>query len=233
MDEEYRDDHEDAEPAHGEPDPRELGGGMTEEIEQPGHRDERDDHENRHVRLDRGVDHPPDVHIGTRTGRTKKAVETELYQDTDTHAMRVSVIGGGRTTAAEYETAVTLGTELGSRGHDVVCGGLSGVMEGVAKGMHETGGQVIGILPGEETAAANQFVDVPIATGLGNARNVLVVLNGDATIAVDGATGTLSEIGHALDFGRPVAGLDTHAISGVEAVETPREAVDYVESATE
>ena len=145
--------------------------------------------------------------------------------------MRVSVIGGGRISPAEYETALALGTELGSRGHDVVCGGLSGVMEGVAEGMAGTDGRVVGILPGEETAAANRFVDVPIATGMGNARNVLVVLNGDAAIAIDGGTGTLSEIGHALDFGRPVAGLETHDIDGVEAVDSPHEAVEYVERA--
>jgi predicted Rossmann-fold nucleotide-binding protein len=68
---------------------------------------------------------------------------------------------------------------------------------------------------------------------MGNARNVMVVLNGDAAVAIDGAAGTLSEIGHALDFGRPIAGLDTHDIelAGFEAVETPEEAVEYVEAA--
>ena len=146
--------------------------------------------------------------------------------------MRVSVIGGGTTTDAEYETAMALGTELGTRSHDVVCGGLTGVMEGVAAGMAETGGQVIGILPGESTEDANPYVDVPIATGMGNARNVMVVLNGEATIAVDGGTGTLSEIAHALDLDRPVAGLDTHDFEGVEAVATPADAVDFVETAT-
>ena len=146
--------------------------------------------------------------------------------------MRVSVIGGSEITRSEYETATTLGRELGSRGHDVVCGGLTGVMEGVAAGMAETEGQVVGILPGDDREDANPFVDVPIATGLGNARNVLVVLNGDAAIAIDGGTGTLSEIAHALDLGRPVAGLDTHDIRGVEAVDSPREAIEYVERET-
>ena len=67
---------------------------------------------------------------------------------------------------------------------------------------------------------------------MGNARNLMVVLNGDAVVAVDGATGTLSELGHALDCGRPVAGLDTHdvALDGFRAVESPLAAVDYVES---
>ena len=70
---------------------------------------------------------------------------------------------------------------------------------------------------------------------MGNARNPLVVLNGDAVVAIDGAAGTLSELGHALDSGRPVAGLDIHDVDldGFRAVDTPRAAVDYVESAVD
>jgi hypothetical protein len=147
--------------------------------------------------------------------------------------MRVSVIGGGAVDRETEAVAETLGRQLGERGHEVVCGGLTGVMEGVARGMDEVGGRTIGILPGDDPAAANPHVDVPIATGMGSARNVLVVRNGAAAIAVDGATGTLSEIAHALDMGRPVAGLDTHAIDGVEAVETPAAAIDYVEQAVD
>jgi len=145
--------------------------------------------------------------------------------------MRVSVIGGGRVDEATYDRAVAVGEELGRRGHTVVCGGRGGVMEAVCRGADATGGHAIGILPGDDRRGANEHVDTVIATGMGNARNVLVVLNGDAAIAIDGATGTLSEIAHALDLGRPVAGLDTHEIDGVEAVETPERAVAYVESA--
>ncbi|MFC7114235.1 TIGR00725 family protein [Natronoarchaeum sp. GCM10025703] len=145
--------------------------------------------------------------------------------------MRVSVIGGGTVEDAEYETARRLGRVIAKRGHTVVCGGLGGVMEAACRGAHDEGGETIGILPGEDRGEANQYVTTPIATGLGNARNVLVVLNGDAAVAVDGSTGTLSEIAHALDTGRPVAGLDTHDVDGVEAVETPAEAVDHVELA--
>jgi len=145
--------------------------------------------------------------------------------------MRVSVIGGSEVTDEEYAVARRLGRTLAERGHTVVCGGLTGVMEAVARGVAAGDGATIGIVPGTDPAAANEYVDTIIATGLGNARNVLVVLNGDAAIAVDGGTGTLSEIGHALDFGRPVAGIDTHDVEGVEAVESAREAVEYVESA--
>ncbi|MFB6113698.1 MAG: TIGR00725 family protein [Halodesulfurarchaeum sp.] len=144
--------------------------------------------------------------------------------------MRVSVIGGSSVDEATYGQAVDLGAEIGRRGHDVVCGGLTGVMEGVAEGMEKTSGRTIGILPGPDADAANPSIDVPIATGIGNARNVLVVLNGDAAIAIDGGTGTLSEIAHALDYRRPVAGLDTHDVPGVTHVDTPREAVDFVEA---
>ncbi|MEF8806942.1 TIGR00725 family protein [Natronomonas sp.] len=147
--------------------------------------------------------------------------------------MRVSVIGGSSIEGETYATAQEVGRLLGERGHTVVCGGLGGTMEAVCKGAREEGAETIGILPTERRGDANEWVTTPIATGLGNARNVMVVLNGDAAIAIDGAAGTLSELGHALDFHRPVAGLDTHdiALDGFEAVDTPEDAVDYVESA--
>jgi uncharacterized protein (TIGR00725 family) len=147
--------------------------------------------------------------------------------------VRVSVIGGGVIDEATAATAREVGRRLGERGHTVVCGGLGGVMEAVCAGARETEGETIGIVPGPDREAANEYVDTAIATGLGNARNVLVTLNGDAAIAIDGSTGTLSEIGHALDFGRPVAGIDTHEIEGVATVESAAAAVDHVESAVE
>jgi hypothetical protein len=146
--------------------------------------------------------------------------------------MRVSVIGGSSVDEETYERAREVGRLLGERGHAIVCGGYGGVMEAACRGAREAGGRTVGILKGTDPAAGNDYLDVPIATGLGNARNVLVVLNGAATIAVDGATGTLSELGLALDAGRPVAGLDAHdcsAFDGFEAVSTPREAVESVE----
>lgn len=150
--------------------------------------------------------------------------------------MRVSVIGGSTVSDADYERARELGEVLADRGHEVVCGGRSGVMEAVCLGASERGGHTIGILQEVDRSVANQYVDTAIATGMGNARNALVVLNGDAVIAVDGSTGTLSEIALALDYGRPIAGLDTHRIEtvdGIEHVDTPREAVEYVEGVTE
>ena len=147
--------------------------------------------------------------------------------------MRVSVIGGSDVDEETYESARELGQLLAAGGHEVVCGGLGGVMEGVCRGVKERDGRTIGILPGSDRSAANPYVDTAIATGMGNARNTLVVLNGDAVVAIDGSTGTLSELGLALDYGRPVAGLDTlriDGIDGIEHVETPQAAAEYVES---
>jgi hypothetical protein len=146
--------------------------------------------------------------------------------------MRVSVVGGSTVTDAEYETARDLGAELAERGHTVVCGGLGGVMEAVCRGASEAGGETIGVLPSDRVGDANPYVTTPIATGLGHARNALVVLNGDAVVAVDGGGGTLSELGYASVYDRPVAGLGTHDVVGVEACETVAEAVAYVERET-
>lgn len=145
--------------------------------------------------------------------------------------MRVSVIGGSTVGDDQYEQAHRVGELLGERGHEVVCGGFGGVMEAVCAGAREASGHTIGILPNEDRETANDYVETVIATGMGNARNVLVVLNGDAVIAVEGSTGTLSELGHALGMDRPVAGIDTHSLEGIRHVDSAAAAVDYVESA--
>ncbi len=145
--------------------------------------------------------------------------------------MRASVIGGGTITDEEAAIAEAVGRELGRRGHTVVCGGLGGTMEAVCRGANAEGGETIGIVPGEDRAAANEFVDTAIATGMGHARNALVALNGDGVIALSGGPGTLSEIGFALVYDRPVVGIDTHDVPGVESVETPEAAVDALEEA--
>jgi uncharacterized protein (TIGR00725 family) len=144
--------------------------------------------------------------------------------------MRVSVIGGGDVDGATAAQARAVGRLLGERGHVVVCGGLGGVMEAACAGASAAGGRTIGILPTADRDDANEYVDTAIATGLGHARNALVVMNGDAVVAVDGGVGTLSELGFAGVFDRPVAGLGTHEVAGVEAVDSPAAAVDYVES---
>lgn len=147
--------------------------------------------------------------------------------------MWVSVIGGGTVTDEMGDAAREVGRLLGERGHTLVCGGRGGVMAAACEGASAAGGLTVGILPGEDPGAANEHVEVPIATGLGHARNALVVMNGEAVIAIDGSGGTLSELGFAFVYGRPVVGLDTHDLPGIEAVETPEEAVSAVERAVE
>jgi uncharacterized protein (TIGR00725 family) len=107
----------------------------------------------------------------------------------------------------------------------LVCGGLGGAMEAACRGAKQAGGTTVGILPGSDRSAANEFVDVAVPTGLGEARNALVVRTADALIAVGGGYGTLSEIALALRGGKPVIGLDTWQIEGVVSVDGPEAAV--------
>ncbi|SEH43393.1 hypothetical protein SAMN05192561_1011026 [Halopenitus malekzadehii] len=155
--------------------------------------------------------------------------------------MRVSVIGGSSIDDSEARIAEAVGRELADRGHTVVCGGLGGTMAAVCRGARaaDDPAETIGILPGDRRSTANRFVTIPIATGIGHARNALVVQNGDAVIALAGGAGTLSEIGMAAVYDRPIVGLGTHDCEGIkaldrfEAVETPAEAVAVVEAAVD
>jgi uncharacterized protein (TIGR00725 family) len=121
-----------------------------------------------------------------------------------------------------------VGRQLAARGAVVVCGGLGGVMEAACRGAKEAGGVTVGILPGMDRAAANAFVDVAIPSGLGEARNAMVVRAADALVAVGGGYGTLSEIALALKAGKRVVGLDTWDIEGVVAAPDPEAAVAAV-----
>jgi len=125
----------------------------------------------------------------------------------------IAVIGGGQPSPQEAQLAEEVGRELAMRGAILVCGGLGGVMEAACKGAQSEGGVTIGILPGENRQAANPYVQIPIVTGIGNARNVAVVKSAQAVIAIGGSYGTLSEIGHALRSGIPVIGLNTWSLS--------------------
>lgn len=107
----------------------------------------------------------------------------------------------------------------------MVCGGLGGVMEAACRGATKAGGLTVGILPGTDRAAANAFVDVAVPTGLGEARNALVVRAADALIAVGVGYGTLSEIALALKAGKRVVGLDSWDIEGMLAAADPQAAV--------
>ncbi len=125
----------------------------------------------------------------------------------------IAVIGGGQPSPQEADLAEAVGRELSIRGAILVCGGLGGVMEAACKGAQSEGGVTVGILPGENRQVANPYVQIPIVTGIGNARNVAVVKSAQAVIAIGGSYGTLSEIAHALQNDIPVIGLNTWSLS--------------------
>jgi uncharacterized protein (TIGR00725 family) len=144
----------------------------------------------------------------------------------------VAVVGGSEAEAGVCDQAEAVGRELAARGAVVVCGGLGGVMEAACRGAKSAGGTTVGILPTEDRAAANPFVDVAVATGMGEARNALVVRTADALVAVAGEFGTLSEIALALRAGKPVVGLGTWELAREgRAVEVILRAHDAVEAA--
>jgi len=125
----------------------------------------------------------------------------------------IAVIGGSDCTPEEARLAEEVGRELARKDAILICGGLGGVMEAACRGASAGGGLTIGILPGGSRQTANQYVKIPIATNLGEARNVIVVKSAEAVIAIGGGYGTLSEIGHALRNGTPVVGLNTWSLS--------------------
>lgn len=146
--------------------------------------------------------------------------------------MFLAVIGSASCDAETAALAEEVGREIARHGATLVCGGRGGVMEAACRGARSVGGTTVGILPGTDRAQANPYVDIPIVTGLGEARNVLVVRSADAVIAVSGGYGTLSEIALALKMGRPVVGIRTwelrhpsQAGPGLATATTPAEAV--------
>src|SRR5512137_1277034 len=137
--------------------------------------------------------------------------------------MQIAVIGHAQATPGECGAAYATGRLIAGNGAVLVCGGLGGVMEAACRGAKEAGGTTVGILPGTEEG--NPYLDITIRTGLGHARNILVVLSADAVIAVGGSYGTLSEIAIALRTGRPVYGINTWDIEGVIQCSSSEEAV--------
>ena len=137
----------------------------------------------------------------------------------------IGVIGGSAVDQTVFETAYEVGRLIAQAGAILICGGLTGVMEATCQGAKEAGGTTIGVLPGLYVDDANPYVDIPIATGLGHGRNLVIINTAQAVIAISGRYGTLSEIGFALQSNKPVYGLGTWDIDGVIACETPQEAV--------
>ena len=127
--------------------------------------------------------------------------------------MIIAVIGDSSCSPEEAKLAEAVGELLAQQGVTVVCGGLGGVMEAVCRGAKSKGGLTVGILPGQDSSTANPWVDVPVVTGIGEARNVVVIKSAQAVIAIGGSYGTLSEIAYALKNGIPVVGLNTWSLS--------------------
>ncbi len=138
----------------------------------------------------------------------------------------IAVIGGRRVEKALLEEAEKVGRLIAKRGSVLVCGGLTGVMEAVSRGAKAEGGLTVGILPQDHKREANEYVDIPIATGLGIGRNVIIARTADALIAIGGEYGTLSEIAFALQMGKPVVGIKTWDIKGIVPVRDAEEAVN-------
>ncbi|MGO9060199.1 MAG: TIGR00725 family protein [Candidatus Binataceae bacterium] len=122
-------------------------------------------------------------------------------------AAAIAVIGAGNAPPEALELARQAGREIAAHGATLICGGRGGVMEAAARGAREHGGHTIGILPSYDRDSANPAIEFAIATGMGEARNVIVVASADAVIALAGEGGTLAEIGFALKLGRPVVAL--------------------------
>lgn len=141
----------------------------------------------------------------------------------------VAVIGGGVCTPDVASLAEQVGEKLAEAGVILLCGGLGGVMEAACRGAKKAGGVTFGILPGFDRAHANRFVDHAICTGMGEARNIAIVMTADGVIALPGEFGTLSEISFALKYEKPVVSLRSWEVSQriIKAL-TPAEAVTRI-----
>ena len=141
----------------------------------------------------------------------------------------VAVIGPRDATATHRQAAFAIGAGLGRLGLVLMCGGKGGVMEATCEGAASVGGISVGLLPEGEWQAANRFVTIPIATGIGEARNALIARAALALIAIGGSYGTLSEIALGLQFGRPVLTLlDAPTLDGARPMGSADAALDSV-----
>ncbi|HEU5261034.1 MAG TPA: TIGR00725 family protein [Gemmatimonadales bacterium] len=141
----------------------------------------------------------------------------------------IAVVGGSTCSSEEAEWAAAVGRLVAERGAVLLCGGLGGVMEAAARGAKQAGGLTVGILPGSDAEEANPYIDVPLATGMGEMRNALIVRAAHAVIAIGGGWGTLSEIALAQRIETPVVGLHDAFTSTVKIprVATPDGAVQW------
>lgn len=141
----------------------------------------------------------------------------------------IAVIGAGECDPATAATAHEVGRLLAEGGCVLVTGGLGGVMEAASRGAAEAGGTVVGVVPGEDPASANPEVAIPIATGMGDARNAIIANTAEAFVAVGGSYGTLSEIAFALKRGKRVVAVGSWDVDpAVEQFESAAQAVSRI-----
>ncbi len=139
----------------------------------------------------------------------------------------IAVIGGSEATEEYLKIAEEVGSLIAGHGAVLITGGMGGIMTAASKGAKKAGGLVIGILPTAEKDSANPYVDIPIVTGMNQARNFIIARTCDCAIAIDGKYGTLTEIAYCLMYGIPVIGIDTWQIEGpIINAKNPGEAVE-------
>ena len=139
----------------------------------------------------------------------------------------IAVIGAGTASGALRRLAFEVGREIAARGAVLLCGGLGGVMEAAAEGAHSAGGETVGILPSYDADSANPHIDFAVATGMGEARNAIVIGSANAVVALSGEGGTLAEIGFALKLKRPVIAVSAwESISGLRRADSAAAAVE-------
>jgi hypothetical protein len=143
----------------------------------------------------------------------------------------VAVVGAAAAGAAALAAAEAVGRGVAGRGWTLLTGGRGGVMAAASRGAAEAGGLVVGLLPGPDASEANPWVAVPLATGLGNARNAVIVQAAQAVVAIAGGWGTLSEIALARKCGRPVVAVAPSVpLPDVVAVDTPAAALAQLDA---
>jgi uncharacterized protein (TIGR00725 family) len=171
-------------------------------------------------------------------GRARPTIDVEDLRSSRAHegtyvVTYIAVVGSGDDDPAIEAAAEAVGAGIGAAGAVLVCGGLGGVMAAACRGARAAGGRTVGLLPGLHRDSANEWVDIAIPTGLGEARNTVIVRAADVVIAIGGEYGTLSEIAFALKTGVPVVGLDTWELarggapdSGIVRALTAEDAVE-------
>lgn len=138
----------------------------------------------------------------------------------------IGVIGSASPSSRGYDLAFEVGQRVAHAGYALICGGLGGVMEAASRGCSESGGTVIGLLPGGEAASGNPYLTYALPTNLGHARNILIAHAASGLIAIEGEYGTLSEVAVALKLGRPVVGLESPwQVPGLQRADHPEQAL--------